>query len=186
MELDAHANELSPLVNCFWCERLHLGEHALSVCPECSARYSTMRALEMSGSYPLDFDSIDHLITRTSPGNYALGFMEDDHFSVFYVGRSDSDVARRLRQWVDAPSRNARHASGAQASWGLHHRSQFPVDTPARAAVGSATSAYTRFAYSYAQSAGEAYAKEWRNYDDFGGHRGLDNEREPFFASAKW
>jgi len=39
----------SDLVRCFWCGRLHRGDHALSVCPECTARYSTIRALEMSG-----------------------------------------------------------------------------------------------------------------------------------------
>jgi hypothetical protein len=37
----------SPLVSCFWCERLHPGEHPLAVCPACAARYSTMRSLEI-------------------------------------------------------------------------------------------------------------------------------------------
>jgi len=50
-------------------------------------------------SYPLDRDVIDELITRTSPGNYALGYMDRDGFNVFYVGRSDSDVRRRLHEW---------------------------------------------------------------------------------------
>ena len=31
--------EASPLVSCFWCERLHPGEHPLSVCPACAAGY---------------------------------------------------------------------------------------------------------------------------------------------------
>ena len=30
--------EVSLLVSCFWCERLHPGEHPLSVCPACAAR----------------------------------------------------------------------------------------------------------------------------------------------------
>jgi rubrerythrin len=30
--------EALPLVSCFWCERLHPGEHPLSVCPACAAR----------------------------------------------------------------------------------------------------------------------------------------------------
>ena len=180
------ADDMSTFSSCFWCEGLHSSDHALSVCPECTARYSTMRSLEMSGSYPLDVHSIDDLITRTSPGNYALGFMDGDHFSVFYVGRSDSDLRHRLREWVGAPSRDQRHSSGAQASWGVHRRAQFPVDTPALAPVDSAASAYTRFAYSYAGSAGEAYAKEWRNYDAFGGRHGLDNVNEPYSASADW
>ena len=41
------------------------------------------------------------------------------------------------------------------------------------------TSSYTRFAYSYAPSADAAFAKEWRNYDDFGGSDGLDNAVPP-------
>jgi hypothetical protein len=45
--------EASALVSCFWCERLHPGEHPLAVCHACAATYSTMRSLEMSESYPL-------------------------------------------------------------------------------------------------------------------------------------
>ena len=176
--------EASPLVSCFWCERLHPGEHPLSVCPACAARYSTMRSLEMSGSYPLSDEAIDEALTRTSPGNYALGYMDGDTFSVFYVGRSDSDVRQRLHEWVGMPSRYENYASPAKASWGLHRRGQFPVDAPALGRVGNAESSYTRFAYSYARSAEEAYAKEWRNYDAFGGSHGLDNETQPVSATA--
>ena len=53
------------------------------------------------------------------------------------------------------------------------------MDAPALASVENAESSYTRFAYSYAPSANEAYAKQWRNYDAFGGSDGLDNHREP-------
>jgi hypothetical protein len=141
-----------------------------------------MQSLEMSGSYPLNDEAIDDLITRTSPGNYALGYMDGDSFSVFYVGRSDSDLRRRLHQWVGMPSRYEKYASPAKASWGVHHRTRFPVDDPALARVENAASAYTRFAYSYAPSANEAYAKEWRNYDAFGGSNRLDNDSEPICA----
>lgn len=169
----------STLMNCFWCEQLHPALLSLSVCPECAAGYSTMRSLEMSGSYPLDDEMIDDVIERTSPGNYALGYMEGDTFNVFYVGRSDSDVKRRLHQWVGTPGRYVRYGTPAKASWGMQHRARFPLDAPALARVGNEASAYTRFAYSYAGSATEAYAKEWRNYDAFGGTHGLDNVREP-------
>jgi hypothetical protein len=181
MQHDETAENTSPLASCFWCEQPHPGEHALSLCSVCTARYSTMRSLEMCGSYPLDDESIDNQITHTSAGNYALGFMDGDQFSVFYIGRSDSDLRRRLHEWVRTPSRDHRFASAAQASWGVRHRTRFPVDAPALARVGSAASSYTRFAYSYARTANEAYAKEWRNYDAFGG-RELDNETEPFCA----
>lgn len=38
---------------------------------------------------------------------------------------------------------------------------------------------YSEFKFSYASSAKEAYAKELRNYTDFGGSDSLDNEIEP-------
>ena len=172
------------LVSCFWCKRLHPGEHPLSVCPACAAKYSTMRSLEMSGSYPLSDEAIDEALTRTSPGNYALGYMDGDTFDVFYVGRSDSDVRQRLHEWVGMPSRYENYASPAKAPWGAHRRGQLPVDTPALARVGNAESSYTHFAYSYARSAEDAYAKEWRNYDAFLGSHGLDNETQPVSATA--
>jgi hypothetical protein len=171
--------EAAPLVSCFWCERLHPGEHPLSVCPACAARYSTLRSLEMSGSYPLSDEAIDEALTRTAPGNYALGYMDGDTFAVFYVGRSDSDVRGRLHEWVGMPSRQEAFASAAKAPWGVHRRGRLAVDAPALGRVGNAQTSYTRFAYSYARSADEAYAKEWRNYDAFGGRRGLDNQTQP-------
>lgn len=171
------------LVGCFWCERLHPGEHPLSVCPACVARFSTMRSLEMSGAYPLNDEAIDETLRRASPGNYALGYLDGGTFRVFYVGRSDSDVRERLHEWVGMPSRYQSYASLAKASWGVHHRRQFPVDAPAFGHVENAESSYTHFAYSYARSAEEAYTKESRNYDAFGGGRGLDNEAEPISAA---
>ncbi len=174
--------EASPLVSCVWCERLHPAEHPLSVCPDCAARYSTLRSLEMSGSYPLSDEAIDGELTRTSPGNYALGYMDDATFVVFYVGRSDADVRQRLHEWVGLPSRYENYASPAKASWRVHRQGQLPVDTPALGHVGNAESSYTRFAYSYARSAEEACAKQWRNYDAFGGSYGLDNETQPVSA----
>jgi hypothetical protein len=144
-----------------------------------------MRSLEMNGSYPLSDDAIDEALARTSPGNYALGYMDGDTFNVFYVGRSDSDVRQRLQEWVGMPSQYEKYASPAKASWGLHRRGQLPVDAPALGRVGNAETSYTHFAYSYARSAEEAYAKEWRNYDTFGGSHGLDNETQPTSASAR-
>jgi hypothetical protein len=171
--------EVPPPVSCFWCERLHPGEHPLSVCPACTAGFSTLRSLEMSGSFPLSDEAIDETLMRTSPGNYALGYMDGDAFVVFYVGRSDGDLRQRLHDWVGMPSRYERYASPAKAPWGEHRRGPLPVGTPASARVENAESSYTHFAYSYARSADEAHAKEWRNYDAFGGTYGLDNESEP-------
>ncbi len=57
--------ESSPLVSCFWCERLHSGEYPLSVCPACAARYSPMGSLEISGPYLRN----DEALMRTSTRN---------------------------------------------------------------------------------------------------------------------
>ena len=65
-----------------------------------------MQLLEMNGSYPLTDAAVEETVTRTSPGNYALGYMDGSTFTVFYIGRSDSDVRTRLHEWVDAPSRD--------------------------------------------------------------------------------
>jgi hypothetical protein len=176
--------ELSPLVSCFWCEQLHAGQYPLSVCSACASRYATLRSLEMSGSFPLTYESIDDELTTVSPGNYALGYLDGEDFNVFYVGRSDSDLRRRLHQWVGTASQFDRYASTAKASWGLRCRARYPVDAPALDRVGNAESAYTHFAYSYAVSAEDAYAREWRNYDSFGGCHGLDNKTEPAAAEA--
>jgi hypothetical protein len=138
-----------------------------------------MQSLEMSGSYPLNDEAIDGELTRTSPGNYALGYLDGDAFEVFYLGRSDSDVRQSLHEWVGMPSRYENYASPAMASWGVRHRGQLPLDVPALAPVGNADSSYTRFAYSYAPSAEAAFEKECRNYDDFGGSGALDNEAHP-------
>ena len=176
------------LVSCISCEKLHRAEHPLEfnpVCSTCAARCSIMRWLEMNGPYPLTDEALDEALSRTSPGNYALGYMDGDTFNVFYVGRSDSDVRQRLHEWVGMPSRYENYASPAKASWGLHRQRQLPVDAPALGRVGNAETSYTHFAYSYARSAEEAYAKEWRTYDALGGSHGLDNETQPTSASAR-
>ena len=174
----------SDQATCFWCEQLHAAKHSLSVCSTCAAKYATMRSLEMQGCYPLSTRAIDERLKRTSPGNYALGFLDGEDFTVFYVGRSDSDVRRRLRDWVGISGRFHRYASQSKAPWGVHRRERFPIDAPMLEGVGNAASEYTHFAYSYARSAEEAYAKEWRNYDHFGGSDGLDNDTDPFPAQA--
>lgn len=172
--------------NCFWCTSPHAAEHALSVCPTCMDAYRARRfplgPLGMSGSFSLDDAMIDEEVSRTSAGNYALGYMDDGHFLVFYVGRSDSDVRLRLHEWVGASSEPGRYGTSAQAPWGMQRRHGSPGDAPALARVAAAVdSSYTRFAYSYAASAEAAFEKECRNYDDFGG---LDNAARPVATPA--
>ena len=146
----------------------------------------TMESLEMSGSYSLSREAIDQVMSRKSPGNYALGYMVDDTFDVFYVGRSDSDVKQRLHEWIDVPSRSETYASSGKAAWDVRCGDVLPLNAPVLGRVGNVSSSYTRFAYSYARSAEDAYAKEWRNYDAFGGSRTLDNQREPASSPATY
>lgn len=62
-----------------------------------------MASLDMTDeSYPLTIAQIDKQVTKTRPGNYALGFIGDnDAFKVRYVGRSDDDVNERLKDHVN-------------------------------------------------------------------------------------
>jgi hypothetical protein len=174
--------EASLQVSCIWCGRLHQVERPLEfhpVCPTCTGRFP-MGSLEMNGAYPLSHEAIDEMVSRTSPGNYALGYMDGTTFMVFYVGRSDSDVKQRLHDWVDAPSRSRKYAPSAKAAYGYRHRGPLPLGVPALDHVGiGVDSSYTNFAYSYAGSAEAAFEKECRNYHDFGGSAGLDNEAYP-------
>lgn len=60
-----------------------------------------MSKLNMYGPYRLTNDEIDNEVTRTSAGNYALGYLNEvKQFIVKYVGRADSDVKDRLKQHV--------------------------------------------------------------------------------------
>jgi hypothetical protein len=177
-------HEVALLASCFWCERLHPAQVPLSVCPACVGTYRTRRypmgPLGMNGSYPLNDEAIDERVSRTSPGNYALGYMEGATFVVFYVGRSDSDVKSRLHEWVGAPSRYERYSASSKAAWRSRLRGHLPHGAPVLTSVGiDVDSSYTRFAYSYASSAEAAFEKECRNYHDFGGSGGLDNEDHP-------
>jgi len=65
-----------------------------------------MASLGMNGPYKLNTETIEEKVTRTSPGNYALGSKNDEGtFIVGYVGRSDSDVRNRLKSWVGNTTR---------------------------------------------------------------------------------
>jgi len=60
-----------------------------------------MPSLDMDGPYFLSEETIDEVVTLTSPGNYALGDEGKERaFRVSYIGRSDTDVNDRLKEWV--------------------------------------------------------------------------------------
>ena len=56
-----------------------------------------MASLGMNGPYEFTSEKVDEIITKTSPGNYALGYMDGNTFIVRYVGRSDSDLNDRIK-----------------------------------------------------------------------------------------
>ena len=51
-----------------------------------------------SGWIELTDEAVEKNVTKTSPGNYLLGIISDGKFVVKYVGRSDTDLATRLKQ----------------------------------------------------------------------------------------
>ena len=60
-----------------------------------------MASTGLKGPFPLTEEGIDDEVTRTSPGAYALGYLDDSNtFIVCYVGRSDDDLNGRLKNWV--------------------------------------------------------------------------------------
>ena len=57
-----------------------------------------MASLGMGGPYQFTSSEIDRVVTKTSPGNYALGQMnEQNTFIVRYVGRSDTNLNQELK-----------------------------------------------------------------------------------------
>ena len=59
-----------------------------------------MPSLNMSGPYDLTENDVNNAVSKTSAGNYALGYVnEGGTFIVQYVGRADSDVNERLHDW---------------------------------------------------------------------------------------
>ena len=80
-----------------------------------------MATLNMQGPYPLTKEKIDDVITKTSPGNYALGNSDEKSFYVHYVGRADDDLNGRLKWWVGKKDKYAEfkysYAASAKAAF---------------------------------------------------------------------
>jgi hypothetical protein len=53
------------------------------------------------GSHPLTTEGIDAAVVGVGPGAYALGRQDGNTFYVDYVGRSDTDLKARLKNWTD-------------------------------------------------------------------------------------
>jgi hypothetical protein len=73
----------------------------------------------LNGPYKLDESTIDRVVTRKSPGAYALGASDSNTFYIRYVGRSDVDIAARLKQHVGKyPHFKFDYYSTAKAAFG--------------------------------------------------------------------
>lgn len=60
-----------------------------------------MASTGLNGPYVLTTEKIDDIITKKSPGTYALGRTDKEgFFRISRVGRSDSDVNGRLKNHV--------------------------------------------------------------------------------------
>jgi len=60
-----------------------------------------MPSLTMNGPYDLDIRTINDIVTKKFPGNYALGHpKKDGAFVVKYIGRSDSDINAELKRCI--------------------------------------------------------------------------------------
>jgi len=57
-----------------------------------SSSAEPMPSLNMEGPYKLTEAEVDCVVTRRSPGSYALGRVHGDTFVLKYGGRSDSDA----------------------------------------------------------------------------------------------
>lgn len=62
-----------------------------------------MASLDMKGPFRYDTDEMKNQVAEERIGNYALGYKNDKGtFVVQYVGRSDTDLQRRLVDHVEA------------------------------------------------------------------------------------
>jgi len=57
-----------------------------------------MPSAGLNGPYALDAETLAAVVTRKSAGACALGRSEGQTFYIRYVGRSDTDIAARLRE----------------------------------------------------------------------------------------
>lgn len=80
-----------------------------------------MGSLKMQGPYRLDASTITDKITRISPGNYALGRLDQaGTFMVSYIGRADADLISELKAWISKTSKplfKFQYADSAHAAY---------------------------------------------------------------------
>lgn len=61
-----------------------------------------MASLNMGISYNLTYEEIDRVVSEERIGNYAYGYLnEKGVFIVCYVGRSDTDLKKRIKHGIE-------------------------------------------------------------------------------------
>lgn len=59
-----------------------------------------MPMLVMRGPFDLVDSEIDSEVTKSSPGNFAFGFIKKNRFYVYYIGRSDTNLNDSLKKLI--------------------------------------------------------------------------------------
>ena len=60
-----------------------------------------MASSGLKGPHTLSADGVDRAVTKTSAGAYALGCVDTQNtFAISYVGRSDNDIGKRLKDHI--------------------------------------------------------------------------------------
>lgn len=85
-----------------------------------------MPSLDMEGPYALRPEEIEDIVEFEAPGNFAIGHLVNNRFTVLYVGRSDKNLPQSLRDMVgrhrDFRLFKFSYATSAQAAFLKHCR----------------------------------------------------------------
>lgn len=85
-----------------------------------------MPSLDMHGSYEFTSEKIDDVVTKESPGNYALGYRSEDakKFLVHYVGRSDTNLNQELKANLNSKYKRFKYSYATSAKAAFHKECQ--------------------------------------------------------------
>ena len=61
--------------------------------------------LNMNGPFELSIKVVDENVKKDKIGNYALGYEKNNVFYVCYVGRSDNDLNKRIKDHIGENSK---------------------------------------------------------------------------------
>jgi len=82
---------------------------------------NNVQSTDTKRHYSLNAQTVAKVLTKASAGSYVLGRVEENGFCALYVGRSDTDLAQELRDWVGESARYKvflfTYASSAKAAF---------------------------------------------------------------------